>query len=180
MTGNLAESSNNCTQRKKKKNGWWNLSSYHTNHYLSNPLLQSKGASIFWRGNQGRGRKAVQINSDKGLFSAAFIYDGMLLCGEQGKGFIRPADTSLIARESSPLMKCCHLPKKISKSNDFPLKKTKQTCGDREVPEQPHMPEWSDRLNKDTSLCVSPFSSCPRETCEAFFFNVRKRECCGE
>lgn len=68
----------------------------------------------------------MQINSDKGLFSAAFIYDGMLLCGEQGKGFIRPADTSLIARESSPLMKCCHLPKKISKSNDFPLKKTKK------------------------------------------------------
>lgn len=49
----------------------------------------------------------MQINSDKGLFSAAFIYDGMLLHRDQGKGFIRPADTSLIAAESSPLMKCC-------------------------------------------------------------------------
>lgn len=108
---------------EKKGHSWWNLSSYHTNHYLSNPLLQSKGASIFWRGNQGRGRKAVQINSDKGLFSAAFIYDGMLLCGDQGKGFIRAADTSLIGRESSPLMKCCHLPKKILSQMTSPWKK---------------------------------------------------------
>lgn len=174
MTGNLAESSNNCTQRKKKKShGWWNLSSYHTNHYLSNPLLQSKGASIFWRGNQGRGRKAVQINSDKGLFSAAFIYDGMLLCGEQGKGFIRPADTSLIARESSPLMKCCHLPKKISKSNDFPLKKTKKKQPveiGKSLNSHTRLSGVTDWTNKDTSLCVSLFSSCPRVTCEAVVF----------
>lgn len=102
----LSESSNNCPQRKKNL-GWWNLSSYHTNHYLSTPPLQFKGASIFWRGNQGRGRKAVQINSDKGFFSAAFIYDRRLVCGDQGKGFIWPTDTSLIAGESSPLMKWC-------------------------------------------------------------------------
>lgn len=126
MTGNLAESSNNCTQRKKrgkKSPGWWTLSSYHTNHYLSSPLLQSKGASIFWRGNQGRGRKAVQINSDKGLFSAAFIYDGMLLCRDQGKGFIRPTDTSLIAGESSPLMKCCTCQRRFRTQMTFPQKK---------------------------------------------------------
>lgn len=149
MTGNLAESCNNCTQRASGGSGkggvgggegpgWWNLSSYHTNHYLSNPLLQSKGASIFWRGNQGRGRKAVQINSDKGLFSAAFIYDGMLLRRDQAKGFIRPADTILITAESSPLMKCCQ---RFSKSNDidFFLKKKTYTRGDREVPER-HTP----------------------------------------
>lgn len=122
MTGNLAESSNNCTQRKKKSPGWWNLSSYHTNHYLSSPSLQFKGASIFWRGNQGRGRKAVQINSDKGLFSAAFIYDGMLLCRDQSKGFIRPTDTSLIVRESSPLMKCCTCQRRFLTQMTFPWK----------------------------------------------------------
>lgn len=65
----------------------------------------------------------MQINSDKGLFSAAFIYDGMLLRRDQGKGFIRPADTILITAESSPLMKCCQ--RRFSKSNDidFFLKK---------------------------------------------------------
>lgn len=144
MTGNLAESCNNCTQRAwvggggggGEGPGWWNLSSYHTNHYLSNPLLQSKGASIFWRGNQGRGRKAVQINSDKGLFSAAFIYDGMLLHRDQGKGFIRPADTSLIAAESSPLMKCCQ--RRFSSQMTSTLKKS-HTFGDREVPKR-HTP----------------------------------------
>lgn len=127
MTGNLAESCNNCTQRAcgGRRPRWWNLSSYHTNHYLSNPLLQSKGASIFWRGNQGRGRKAVQINSDKGLFSAAFIYDGMLLHRDQRKGFIRPADTSLIATESSPLMKCCH--RRFSSQTISTLKKKTKT-----------------------------------------------------
>lgn len=175
MTGNLAESSNNCTQRKKKSPGWWNLSSYHTNHYLSSPPLQSKGASIFWRGNQGRGRKAVQINSDKGLFSAAFIYDGMLLCGDQGKGFIRPTDTSLIARESSPLMKCCTCQRRFRTQMTFPRK----TCGDRGVPERPHAAEWSDRLNKQRHKLVCVESSLWM-TCKAclfcFFLRVRKRE----
>lgn len=78
----------------------------------------------------------MQINSDKGLFSAAFIYDGMLLRRDQGKGFIRPADTSLIATESSPLMKCCQ--GRFSSQMTSPLKKIKikkKMFGDREVPE---------------------------------------------
>lgn len=131
MTGNLAESCNNCTQRAEwglggggggggGGHGWWNLSSYHTNHYLSNPLLQSKGASIFWRGNQGRGRKAVQINSDKGLFSAAFIYDGMLLRRDQSKqGLYQSSWYIFDSRRVFTIDEV--LPKKIFKSNDFPL-----------------------------------------------------------
>lgn len=166
MTGNLAESSNNCTQRKKKSHGWWNLSSYHTNHYLSNPLLQSKGASIFWRGNQGQGRKAVQINSDKGLFSAAFIYDGMLLCRDRGKGFIRLADTSLIATESSPLMKCCTCQRKFLSQMTFPWKKPVEIG--ESLSGRTRLSEVTDWANKDASLCINPFSSCQQLTCKAF------------
>lgn len=146
MTGNLAESSNNCTQRKKKSPGWWNLSSYHTNHYLSSPSLQFKGASIFWRGNQGRGRKAVQINSDKGLFSGAFIYDGMLPCRDQSKGFIRPTDTSLIVRESSPLMKCCTCHRRF-------LRLSRENLWRGATPwTATH--SWAERQPEKTSLCT--------------------------
>lgn len=79
----------------------------------------------------------MQINSDKSPFSAAFIYDGMLLRRDQGKGFIRPTDTSLIATESSPLMKCFH--RRFSSQTISTLKKKPHTFGDREVPER-HMP----------------------------------------
>jgi hypothetical protein len=77
---NMAERLNNCTQRKKRRRkkqqcpGWWNLGSYHTNHYLSSPHIQFKAAYIFWRGNQGRGRKAVQINREKNAYFLLLLF----------------------------------------------------------------------------------------------------------
>lgn len=137
MTGNLAES---CTQRALRWGegpGWWNLSSYHTNHYLSNPLLQSKGASIFWRGNQGRGRKAAQINSDKGLFSAALIYDGDVAAPGPGQGLYQ---TSWYIFDSHRVFTIDEVLPKIFKSNDFDLKKI-HTFKDSEIPER-HTAAW--------------------------------------
>lgn len=151
VTGYLAQSSNNCTAKGEggaEEGGgghsWWNLSSYHTNHYLSKPLLQSEGASIFWRGNQGRGRKAVQINSDKGLFSAAFIYDGMLLRRDPGQGlyqsswYIFDRQGVFTLDEVLPLAK--KKKKRKRKPNDVPIymkEKSTKTRRNGEVLEQP-------------------------------------------
>lgn len=65
----------------QKNTGWWNPSSYHTNHHLSSLLLQFKGASIFWRGNQGQRIKALQINTDKGPFCFFLFMMGCTIIG---------------------------------------------------------------------------------------------------
>lgn len=93
----------------------------------------------------------------------------MLLCRDLGKGFIRVADTSLIGRESSPLMKCCHLPKEKNKDKKkqkakwcslINERKQNKTSGS-EVPEQPQS-----KLT-EMMLLVGTIRTC-------FFFNLRK------
>lgn len=74
------------------------------------------------------------------------------MCGEQGKGFIRPTDTSLIARESSPLMKCCTCRRRFRTQMTFlqkPVEIGESLNGHTRLS---GVTQWA---NKDTSLfCV--------------------------
>lgn len=178
VTGYLAQSSNNCTAKgeggsegRGGGHSWWNLSSYHTNHYLSKPLLQSEGASIFWRGNQGRGRKAVQINSDKGLFSAAFIYDGMLLRRDPGQGLYQSSwyifDRQGVFTLDEVLPHAKKRKKRKRKPNDVPLY-MKEKSTKTEQKEQGSSRTATDKTERSDAACddehnVNLFFSLTRE-----------------